>query len=73
VTDKTATAQDQYIQDAAQYLKSQAQGSFADGEQWLKDFYQQRTQMYPAEAKRYQLELDSLLKQYREEQKAKGK
>jgi hypothetical protein len=45
----------------------------ADGEQWLKDFYQQRTQMYPAEAKRYQLELESLLKQYREEQKTKSK
>jgi filamentous hemagglutinin len=72
LTNKVAV-QDQYIQDAAQYLKSQAQGSLADGEQWLKDFYQQRTQMYPAEAKRYQLELDSLLKQYREEQKAKGK
>ena len=66
-------AQDQYIQEAAQYLKSQAQGSFADGEQWLKDFYAQRTQMYPAEAARYKKELDSLLKQYREEQKAKQK
>jgi chromosome segregation ATPase len=65
--------QDQKIQQAAQYLKSQAQGSLADGEQWLKDFYQQRTQMYPSEAKRYQLELDSLLKQYRQEQKQKMK
>ncbi len=66
-------AQDQYVQEAAQYLKSQAQGSLADGEQWLKDFYAQRTQMYPAEANRYKKELDSLLNQYREEQKAKGK
>jgi hypothetical protein len=67
------SAQDQYVQEAAQYLKSQAQGSLADGEQWLKDFYAQRTQMYPAEATRYQKELESLLKQYRDEQKAKGK
>jgi hypothetical protein len=67
------SAQDQYIKEAAQYLKSQAQGSFANGEQWLKDFYAQRTQMYPAEAARYKKELDSLLKQYREEQKVKQK
>jgi len=67
------SAQNKYIQEAAQYLKSQAQGSLADGEQWLKDFYEQRTQMYPSEAARYKKELDSLLKQYREEQKAKQK
>ena len=67
------STQDQHIQEAAQYLKSQAQGSLADVEQWLKDFYAQRTLMYPKEAQRYKLELDSLLKQYREEQKAKGK
>jgi len=71
VTQKV-NAQNQYIEDARQYLKSQAQGSLADGEQWLKDFYQQRTQMYPAEASRYKKELDSLLKQYREEQLNKG-
>ena len=65
--------QDLYIKEAGQYLKLQAQASMADVEQWLKDFYNQRTQMYPSEAKRYQLELDSLLKQYRQEQLNKSK
>jgi filamentous hemagglutinin len=64
--------QNQYIEEAAQYLKAQAKESLSDGEKFIRDFYNQRTQMYPSEEKRYKLEMESILKQYREEQKLKN-
>lgn len=63
--------QNQYIQQAGQYLKEQAKEALGNPEQFIRDFYKVRTEMYPAEAKRYQLEMESLLKQYRQEQQNK--
>jgi len=64
--------QDQYIRQAEQYLKEQAKEAMANPEQFIRDFYKARTEMYPAEAKRYQLEMDSLLKQLKQEQQSNG-
>ncbi|MBX9613777.1 MAG: S-layer family protein [Burkholderiales bacterium] len=60
--------QDQYIREAGQYLKEQAKEALGNGEQFIRDFYKARTEMYPSEAKRYRLEMESLLRQYRQEQ-----
>jgi hypothetical protein len=65
--------ENQKILGAVEYLRSEARGGFTDRKKWFRDFYQERIKIYPEEAELYKKELDSLLKQYREEQKAKKK
>ncbi|MFM8341818.1 MAG: chitosanase, partial [Methylomonas sp.] len=51
-----------YIDDAKRYLVESARNTVGDEEGFIKRFYQERKEMYPQEAKRYDDEINQLLK-----------
>jgi chromosome segregation ATPase len=65
--------ENQNILGAAEYLRSEARGGFADRKKWFRDFYKDRIKMDPEMASLYKNELESLSKKYRSPHMAKGK